>query len=580
MKFPLLAREWSIVGRAARIGLVLITLGVAFIFIVCPAEDRYRLFADPIMLRPVIFPGALGSGAFIAWLSVVQEMRSGTWDGWLLLPRSRSSLAAAKIGVGALASTSVIAVPVVLLWLLLGAWGSIGGPSISLADLILRSVMTQGVIIALVTYLAVANAAQMARAAHVAFVAPLGGSLFATMYFFGNNEGPHDVPVWLVEIGLVVACVVSAVSVVLSIQRWGRPLAATELWLRSLVTTPTTSVVVLFMALVVAEVSARTAERHPVSAHVPWTTVGVDRGGNIVTARQRELLAMYRFRTFDEIEEGRTHRLWPPAYTGRSFRIFQDRDRNTFSVYQNGTGALLGCLGRDGLRASGDCREFAEHVVVYEAFLLAQNEVLRLEDDGNLTSLAQGLVHGAVNMSTEDSVYGIAIGIDDGVIFVPDNGTDASPIVTGLITPSTSVRGIAIGGDYVAIELESATHSKLAVVRDGRITEEHVFEKHAPTTASEPSLRRRILGLAVGPLFGTIASRVPSAHTERERVPSSLGAFLLAAFATAVLVVVARRARDHARPWWILPSLVLGPGYAFACALVLWRRPRWARVVR
>src|SRR5689334_10273461 len=96
-RFPLLAREWGVVRGVTRGAAALVALGVAFLFVACRGEDRYRLLAEPVMLRSVVLPGALLAGGLVAWTSVVRELRAGTWDGWLLVPRSRSVLAAAKI---------------------------------------------------------------------------------------------------------------------------------------------------------------------------------------------------------------------------------------------------------------------------------------------------------------------------------------------------------------------------------------------------------------------------------------------------------------------------------------------------
>lgn len=579
MRAPLLAREWGIVSRATRVGLALVMLGTTFLFVAARAEDRYRLLAEPVMLRSIVLPAALVSGAAMAWLGVLREMRAGTWDGWLLLPRPRLALAASKLIVGMAASTVVVALPVAALWALLRCWGNIGGPNITLADLALRSVMTQGVLLALLTFLTVASAAQMARSAHVAFLAPLALPLFASVRFFTGDGGFSGLPVPMVEVGAVAVCVLAAGSFIVSVARWGMPLAAGELSLRSMVATPATTVAVLFVGLAGGEVAARLSEGPPMAPHRRARTyAGIDADGHIAAAHDsREVLGMYRFRDVDARDDVRPGRLWTPAYTGRSFQIFQDRERNVFAAYQNGSGAPLGCLGRGGL---GDCTPFdappkVEHLSDGDAALITPREVLRLDEEGRTFPLLRGDVHAAVAMSTTESVSGIAVALDDGVAFVRDDGEVASTL--GVLAAGERATDVVIGADFIGLDLRTAAGRERVVVREGRIVERRAFTEDAGPPATEPSARRRVLGLAAGPLFGPILERLPSAHIERERVPSPLAPALLVACATVVLAIFARRSRQ--RIWWVVPSLVLGPGYALACALVLWRRPRWAAML-
>lgn len=577
---PLLAREWSIVSRVTRFGLALVTLGTAFLFLACRAEDRYRLLAEPIMLRSVIVPAALMSGAAVAWLGVVREMRTGTWDGWLLLPRTRVELAVSKLGVGIVASVLVVTLPVVALWALLRWWGAIGGPNITFGDLALRSVMTQGILVALVSYLSVASAAQMARSAHVAFLAPLAVPLFASVRFFVGDAGFLGLPVHTVEMGALAVCVLAASSFIVSVSRWGMPLAAGELSLRSLVAAPATTVVVLFVGLAAGEITARLSEVHAEPRRRVPTYAGIDAEGHLATVHDsHEVLGMYRFRHLDEVEESRPLRLWTPAYTGRSFQIFHDRDRNVFSAYQNRTGAPLGCLGRGGL---GDCTPFDARPVIErlsdgDVAVITPREMLRLDEDGRTHPMLRGDIRGAVALTTADSVEGIAVAVDDGVAFVRDDGNVT--MTTGALGPDVRATEVAIGADFIGLVLQSTRLRERVVVRDGHITERRTLGEDPPPRATEPSTRRRILGLAAGPLFGLVIERMPSAHTERERVPSPFAPIALAACATIGLVLAARRSRERVRVWWVVPALVLGPGYAFACALVLWRRPRWTGVL-
>ncbi len=578
----------------------LVSFGILLLFVACRPADRYRMLADPTMLRSVVLPAALGTGAVFGGLAVVREMRSGTWEGWLLLPRARTSLAATKLGVGVGVATTVVALPVFALWALLGRWGAIGGPLISFADLLFRSVLTQGILVAAIGYVAVASAAQMAGSAHVAAVGPLALALFGTLRLFAGDAGSHEGPFFLEEGALAVAVVLAGASFVLSVSRWGRPLASAELSLRALVATPAAAVVLLFAGMIVGEIADRW--RPPVDLPTSARPIlGVDADGTIVEDGRRSLRKPANFYTLPSLEDApRPHstaarRLWTPAFVGRDFQLFLARDENLFLAYDTKTGAARGPFGRGGLGEPDRRTPFAGRPVVENlgksALVLTANEVFRLDGGGPIRPLLRGAVHGAVGIVSEDWRHSIAIAIDDGIAFVPelDDGNDSAASIVrlrGVAPPGGTVSRLAVGKSFVAVEIRAATGTELRVFREGILAEARPLEVPPAVEPSAPTLRRRVIALAVGPLFGWALAHTPNAHLERERPPSAVAALVFAGLLTVALAIVARRRATPATqvrrarkqvPWWVFPSVVLGPAYALACALVLWR-PRWVRL--
>ncbi len=616
----LLLREWGIVRRVVRIASVVITLGIVFLFVACAPDARYRMLAEPVMMRSLVLPAALATGAAIGWMAIVREMREGTWESWLLLPRSRGVLVAAKVTVGLASTLLTLAAPIAGLALTLRLWGSIGGPSVSLGDLLFRSALTQGVLIGVVTYLATANAALMARFGHVGFFAPLLLPVLATSRFFVGVEGFHSVPDSWLELGLVATAALLLLTFVVGVRGFGRPPGASDLSLRALVVVPSTTLVILFGCLVLSEISERFHEepsrRTLRDAGSPSVDerLGIDTSGHIVALRgkRREPLSMYQMKPFEKIEEPRESRVWTPSFTGQSMQGFRDRERNVFLVFENGSGKALGCLGASGLAFGGEpCVPFDGAPVTVAGssgqIVLTSRGAAELDDRGHVTPVLHGVVHGAVMMGTIDGSDQVAVAIGDGLSLlswgpdesesaVDDDGSapesagderDSRPPLRvashcdGIVHDDAFIDKLAVNHDFVGIELSFASaplSTELVVCRGGVVVERSRFDE--PQVVDDPEarpIRRGFLAFALGPLGAEIVDHFSLASV-RSRVVSVVGA----AGATLSLMLIAlgvqrRRGRKERLPLsWMLPGLVLGPGYAFACALVLWRRPRWS----
>jgi hypothetical protein len=281
---------------------------------------------------------------------------------------------------------------------------------------------------------------------------------------------------------------------------------------------------------------------------------------------------------------------------GRDFQLFLARDENLFLAYDTKTGAARGPFGRGGFGEPDRRTPFAGRPVVENlgksAIVLTATEVFRLDGDGGgVRPLLGGAVHGAVGIVSEDWRHSIAIAIDDGIAFVPelDDGPDTAASIVrvrGVAPPGATVSRVAVGKSFVAVEVRSPKGAELRVFREGILAETRPMEVPPAVEPSAPTLRRRVIALAVGPLFGWALAHTPNAHLERERPPSAVAALVFAGLLTVVLAIVARRRASPATqvrrarkqvPWWVFPSVVLGPAYALACALVLWR-PRWVRL--
>jgi hypothetical protein len=629
LAFPLLRREWGIVRRGVLGCTVLTALGVAALFLTFDAENRYRTLSDPTMLRTVMLPAGLGVGALCAWLSFVQEMRSGTWDGWLMLPASRTRLLAAKLGVGLCGPIAALLVPSLLLWLGLHAIGDVGGPIIHLHELLLRSTFTLAAIVAVVTYLATAWAASMAREGHVAFAAALLFPLAAVSYFFGSDlgsYGPTPAQEGLAALALAAAMVsLLAVYVV----RAGRAPRAIESTLRALLISPVAVVVLLLVAIEVLLVLSRLiAEPREAYIATDWRdddpSIGVD--GTIAPQRPNRSLSTYSMPNEDFLERSPTRRLRTPFSSSDPLQTFVDDDRHVLRAFDKETGREVGCVGPDGLRPDGACRPFdgpprakhlAESVVV-----LTPSSVHAMYPSGRVIELGRGAVHGAVSIRLEDGPDAVAVAIDADVMIVRvkesddvaapsalkveahgaeaaeqaddetgekspagDAAIEATIACRGLVGPGQRLDDIAVTPSFVGAHVSShapeatVDAGHLVVCRDGAVTQRVPFEDEVvrpPPQLGQGDYLAMAMGPAIDRAYTTFRpSRSLIAAPPRVRLIGSVATSV----ACSLALVLALWWRRRVVAWWVLPGMILGPPYVLSCLLLLWRRPRWASVV-
>lgn len=594
-RFPLLVREIGILRRVLVGGAALVTLGLAFLFVFFRAGERYRLLAGGEMLRGLMLPAGLILGGLAGFLAFVREMREGTWDGWLLLPRSRATLALAKAGVGLAGLFAALFAPTTLLWLVLRLSDRVGGPVIGLDELLLRTSLTEGALVAMTAYLATATSALLAREGHVAFAAPLVVPLFATVRLYVGSGGFHALPEPHVKIGLVVGAALMLMVVVLAIARTGREVSATDTSLRALLLMPTTLVLAVVVSLVSFEVATRSEADRATPGGPPERRLAIGSDGTF--GRHRDEVAMHGLRPLDQLDERRPSRLRNPVHQGWHLRLFGDDHRHVLSAYDPGNGRALGCIGPGGLAAGATCDAFdgAASVISAEhgmAVILTPTSLHQLDERGAVRRLRSGgAIRGAVYMSR-----GVAVAMDDDLLLVRATYPERKEGAGGpMLAVEVACRGIARAGQhldgvalvdtpprpFVAARLADdvdADRTELVVCRAGEVSDRVFVDRPAPTPPGARDLGRGDAGaLAVGPVLDALLAdrdrSSPRAWPLRRVAP------WIVALGSTLLVGALFWARRRVVPWWVLPGLALGPAYVLAAVLITWRRPRWAGLV-
>lgn len=624
-RFPLLVREVGIARRTLGAATALLSFALLALYATFDPANRYRILADPPMLRSLLLPAALLIGGFSAWQSFVGEMRSGTWDGWLLLPRSRGALVLSKVGVGLIGVTLALLGPVATLWAVMRLAGGLGGPLVGAADLLLRSSFSQALVVAWSTYLATANAALLARDGQIGFLAPLLLPLVATARYFVGQEGFHGISPRAVSLGWLGASIVMLALLVVSLLRVGRASSGLEAGLRAALLTPAAGLCVLVVGLIAYESKARLfpAERGEVQlAPEPSAPQPYLREDGVIRPDEDDgdAASMYSLHN-SEVEEGA--RLHTPVFANMQLQLFHHESRPVLRAYDVGTGDAIGCVGTTGLRPCDEATRFDSRPRSFfigseegEA-LLTEQAVYFLRPDGQLELLLQGRpVTDAVSMSE-----GVAI-VAGGDLYVlrgedaqGDSGSEEGADERGAETalppgPALALRcrGLAPPGMRVerlivvdhppvlttdgdappprpfsgaqVVDTADSSRGELVVCHDGEVS-----ARVATTEPPRPTFPGRFgrgdaQALFVGPLVDAGVDALSKNHYDNAPPwRSRRSATLLVALAVTALGAALVGARRKAFPWWVLPGILLGPGYVLACVVLVLRRPRWAGLV-
>jgi hypothetical protein len=591
-------RELGLLQRVFIAAATLLVVAVLFVYVTFDPSNRYRILAEPVMLRSVLLPGALLIGALTAWAAFVTEMRSGTWDGWLLFPRSRLALISSKVSVGLAGGVLVLLVPVATLWSVMRAFGNLGGPLIDWNELLLRSAFTQSALVLATTYLALGNAAVLAQEGRVSALAPLLLPLVATWrYFVGDGGLPRVSPdyvnvAWLIAVGLML------ILLVISVSRHGERVSPLQTSLRAVLIAPCAAIMLMIVGLLgfdVARRLLREGEEVPFVSEVSHPDVGED--GTIST--ENEGLSMYSLRTPDEWEEPAGDRLRKPLHNLGNLQLFRHPDRSLILAFDQSTGADLGCIGVEGLVACAQATPFDSAPSVLwlndAAAIVTATMIYGLEDEGTVSRLWTGsAVRRAVEMGEllalvgDDDLLAVRPGKEAGTLAVEVTCAGAASagrdlervaIVDHPIAHDTS-EGAAPPKPFVAARaafFDDPQHEEILVCRDGGIVEHVLVPKSAPQV--EPRFGR---GDAQAVLVGPVVDRlVTTLRSDRVGEAWPLRTWAAVGFAMMVTVLAGLFVgiRRRTFPWWVLLGPALGPSYVLAGLVLAWRRPRWLQLV-
>ena len=617
-RFPLLVREVGIARRTLGAATALLSVALLALYATFDPANRYRLLADPPMARSLLLPAALLIGGLCAWQSFVSEMRSGTWDGWLLLPRSRGALVMSKVGVGLASITLALLGPVATLWLVMRLAGGLGGPLVGPVDLLVRSSFSQALVVAWSTYLAVANAALLARDGQIAFLAPLLLPLVATARFFVGQDGFNGLSPRVVTLGWLAASILMLALLIVSLLRSGRPSSGLEAGLRAMLLTPAAGLAVLVVGLIGYESKGRIfperresrEEAEPRAAKPYLRQDGVIRSD---AAERRTAASMYSLRS----ETGDSSRLHVPLLANRRMQIFQHESLPLLRAFDVASGESIGCVGTNGLRACEEATNFDSEPSAYflgagdGGALLTERAVYLLRPDGQVELLLEGgPVTDAVSMSD-----GIAIIAGGDLYQLQGRGAQhrageqaASAEAPQRPALALRCRALAPPGKRVAqlvivnhpavltndsnappprpfsgavvVDAADASRAELVVCHDGEVSE------RVPTLETQPRAsvgrfgRGDAQSLFVGPLVDIGVHALSTDRTDEALSwPARRAATLSVALIVTALGCALVGLRRKTFPWWVLPGVVFGPGYVLACVLLLIRRPRWAGLV-
>lgn len=598
-QFPLLAREFGVVRRTLLAATVLFTLAVLFVYVTFDPANRYRILAEPVMLRSLLLPGALLVGGLCAWLSFVAEMRSGTWDGWLLLPRSRIALIGAKVAVAIVGSVVALLVPVVVLWGLMRWFGNLGGPLIEWDELLFRSAFTQAALVAVTTYLASANAAVLARDGHVAFFAPLLLPLIATWRFFVGDMSLRGIPSWALCIVWLVVDASMLALVLTTVARHGRRVSATQTSLRALLVTPAAGVGCMIVGLLGFDVGVRLTRPPPVERDSE-TYERMDVGGDGTISTENEELGMYSLRTSEAWEERAGDRLRTPVQNLESLQMFRERGRNLLSAFDDDTGADLGCIGATGLAPCSEAVPFDSMPSVLWLFdgaaIVTTTRVHALSQKGEVTLLWEGdSVQSAVEMGEVLTL----VGDGDLLVVRPDeeNSVSLETACRGIVGSDQTLVSAVIVDHPVMLDASEdapaprpfaaaratfvgdASREELIVCRDGEVRERVVVEAPTFSYGERGFGRGDAQAMVVGPAADALMLPLRSEEELEGGWPMRTWGAGIAALGFTVLGGIIFAVRRKAFPWWVLPGLLLGPSYVVAGLMLLWRKARWSGLV-
>lgn len=617
----LVSREWSILRRTALGGLLLISLGVAFLFVMCRTPDRYRLLADPNLLRMIMLPGPLLLGLLLSYWSFAQEMRAGTWDGLLLLPCSRRLVLLAKLGVGLSALVVATTIPMVALRAVLAALPATGGPILTTTELLQHSLLGRGLVLGLVGHLSGASAAFLARDHRGAFLVPLAAPVLGLLALHAPSR-PE--PLYITLCILSVVAVVWLGHLVAAMDRHGRPPSGRFLAARALLPMPVTLVALHLVGLLAHDLYLERRVEPQEEAEGPSAYFhGIGVNGHIVRARHsRGMISMYGMKNIEQEREP-VDRRWTPDYSGRHVQLFLQKHVHTFLAYDISSGQFLGCVGANGHHATG-CEPFDSPPRVLQdgddAFVLTRAAVFEYDDETRqLLEIHRGPVRAFGNLAVGEG-DGLAVQSGDDLLLwgeepaAPDQETgeggdepakdqpakdqpaedqpakdqpprdvfSAKPMVCPGATAFGALTGVAARDSFVALSTVDPASGRetLTVCRNGAVSEQKTLPAEDPPEQRPASEMATVRAVLLGPLvsegarlLGVSWSRYDGAtEFEGSRVATSIVALVGAVVLTGLLHL--RRRRDRARGVVLSAAcaLLLGPAYVVAYLLMGWRR--------
>ncbi len=599
-RFPALHRELGLLRRTLVAATVLFTVAVVFIYVTFDPSNRYRILSEPMMLRSVLLPGALLLGGLLGWTSFVAEMRSGTWDGWLLLPRSRLALVATKTGVALIGGVLALLVPVAVLWSIMRGFGNLGGPLIGWDEILFQSAFAQAALVVMSSHLAAANAALLAREGRVGFLAPLLLPLIATWRFFIGDEGVRGISAATLSAGWLVAVLLMLALVLLTVGRHGKRISSIQSSLRAVLSMPVTGVALMIVCLlgydVVMRVVRDTADRDWSDSDLVRAEIGED--GTIST--ENDSISMYALRTSEAWEEPPAGRLRTPLHNLGELQIFRERDRHVLEAYDQKTGAELGCIGTGGLGPCAGAAPFDSQPSVLwlsdGAAIVTMTTIYGLDAEGAVNHLWTGRsVRSAVEMGEMIALVGdedllvVKPGAEEGQVVLevacagaapPGHTVEGAVVVEHPPTMDTSEDAVATR-PFTALRAtldDDPAQEVLMVCREGGVQESIVVRHFIDDLGEGQFGRGDAQALVVGPLMDALAKparpyRIEAAWPHR--------AWLTVGFAALVTLLggAVSAFKRRAFPWWVLPGIALGPSYVLAGLFITWRRARWAGLV-
>lgn len=630
----LIGREWLSLRRLALSGLALMTVAIGFLFVACRPPDRYRLLADPNLLRTALLPGGALLALLFSFRSFGYEMWSGTWDGLLLLPCSRRHILAAKLGVGLTSLAAALTIPVVALRAILSVLPAQGGPVLATSELLRHSPLGRALLLGALAYLSGALAALLWRERRGAFLAPLAAPLIGLLALLDHGGTTPEI-----RLRMALVTLVSALWLPLLAAEMARSGRTSSPWLRA--TRALAGVPVALLALSIAAFVAldlwyaRRDAQHE-EARPPRFTEGIDASGHIVRRPGSwRPISMYNWNRM-AAEARSADRRWVPDYVGRRLQLFLQKDAPVFLAYDLASGYFRGCVGRDGLRPDG-CAPFDGRPRVQDDFLLTPSGVFLFEErTGSILSLHDGPVSGYTNPEVGES-NGLAVqsGADllvwgepepaqgdpradasdgapdsespdegSGGEGTPDDAKEPARTPADPTSPRAMCRGAAEAGDvdgvavrdaFIALSTvdRSTGEEALVVCRDGRVSERKTLPPSAPLAEPELPPRQMLLAVLVGPLIseGTAAIGLSlgafeedGPRFEREAFSSARPiAWLVSLSGALVLAAILALRRGAPRSRIALAAaacaLLFGPAYLLGYALLSWQR-RWSLPAR
>ncbi|MFO0548685.1 MAG: hypothetical protein U0271_09870 [Polyangiaceae bacterium] len=562
----LVSREVRAVRVASLAGLALSTLVVLAALATTAPADRYAALRHGSL--SIGMHGAAGVlGLALGWLSVEDERRTGTWQGYLLLPVDRRLLVGVKFAVSALAIALAVGVPSFVLVCGLFLPRATGGPIDPRFFAMPLTVSLTGFIAlgaAWVASLSVESRLFGLRFLPILSAALVGLALTALAH--------ANLAVLFGLAGLALLAFVWLAWLRARALRGASPPSAK--WLVALVLTP----LMLMVLLVGYDVAHSRLSRYFASASpavepffVEFDPHGELLTGNVAALARRQdraiVLSPLDRRTF----EGDS-----PTFTTLERRAFYDVKARTFAFYDSKTGEPQGCLGASGLERP--CKPLPGELLDVlslspGAALIVTTEVVWSYSDDMAAPLEvlSGDLHGAHVLLRQDAAFAVEVG--DEVLAV-DSRFDVVArcrVPAGLKRNASDRLNVGVTRERrVVALLQSDATARAFSCGTGELTEIAAFDRAMPPPMTPRSLEQVVggpLGWLLQSAFGSGANPA-SMPLLASAVSSSALAWLLTLFAGSR----GRRRMDGLRSAWpwvgAMSGLLIGPAYVVALLLV------------